>query len=482
MTNHFPTVIIGAGPTGLSAAYHTAGEYLLLDKNDRVGGACRSAQRDGFIFDYPGDITLTTEPYARQLTASLLDDNMHFQPRQAWIYSNAGYSPYPFRANTHDLPEEVARECMLGLLEAHQRWPDGARGAANLEEFIYRHLGAGIAKQFMIPYNSKVWTVPLTMMTHDWTGSPMPISEFEYVIDGALGMDHEEHMGLRPTSRFFYPLRGGMQALMDAFLPQIREPRVNSRVTNIDVARRAVTVNGQEEVGYDRLITTIPLPELAKLVPEMPRNVREAIGGLINVPVYCIHLGVDRPKITDKHWIYYPESEFVMQRIFVQSNASPFTRPEGTSSLTLEISYSPYKPVSPDGLIERGIADTIKAGLLKPEDRILVAELRSRDYAYVVYTHERPRQVALALDWLHQHDIYPAGRFATWEYLNFEGTLLAGKTVAAQANATARTPVGRMTVPTVPVVPNRQPPGSVRGTDGPTSDQRGAPDADHLHR
>ena len=39
------TVILGAGPAGLSAAYHLKGESLLIEKEDRVGGLARSKDR-----------------------------------------------------------------------------------------------------------------------------------------------------------------------------------------------------------------------------------------------------------------------------------------------------------------------------------------------------------------------------------------------------------------------------------------------------
>jgi UDP-galactopyranose mutase len=439
--DYYPVVIIGAGPTGLSAAYHLREDALLLDKNDKIGGTCRSEERDGFIFDYAGHIIFTRDPYAQELTAHLMGDNYHAQPRQAWVYSQGTFTPYPFQANTYGLPIDVVKDCVLELIEAQREWPDGGRDAANFEEFIYRHWGAGIARHFMIPYNRKLWTVPLTTMTHDWMGGRVPMPSLEQVLDGAL---RQGSMDLGPNSRFFYPLHGGIQAFMNAFLPGIGDVRVNSRVTNIDVQRRSVTINGAHEVGYDRLITTMPLPELAKVVPAMPPAVREAIAGLVNVPIYCVNLGIDRPDVTNKHWIYYPEHEFIMQRIFVQGNASPYVCPPGTSSLTLEISHSPHKPVSRDGLIERGIQDTIKAGLITPQDKILVADVLELEYAYVVYTHDRPRQVAQALDWLRQHHIYSAGRFGAWEYLNSDGALLAGKAVAetvARPPQTLRHPV-----------------------------------------
>jgi len=445
----FSTLIVGAGPTGLSAAYHTAGDSLLVDKNTKVGGTCRSEERDGFIFDYAGHIIFTRDPYAQKLTAALLGDNIHFQQREAYVYCKQAYTPYPFQPNSDDLPAGVARECMLGLMDAQGHWPEGGCNAANFEEFIYRHWGEGIAQHFMIPYNQKLWTVPLTDMSHGSMGGRVPLPALDQVLDGALSAASKD---MSPNARFFYPLYGGIQAFMDAFLPGVRNVRVDSRVTKIDTARRSITINGSEEVGYERLINTMPLPELAKVIPNMPKAVREAIAGLVNVPIYCVNLGIDRPDVTDKHWIYYPEHEFVMQRIFVQGNASPYVAPEGTSSLTLEISYSPYKPISREGLIERGIADTIKAGLLTPQDEILVANVLPLDYAYVMYTPDRSRRVAQALDWLRQHDIYSAGRFGAWESLNSDGALLAGKQVAETVAAAPLTSVGIATVPARPAL------------------------------
>ncbi|HEX8218945.1 MAG TPA: FAD-dependent oxidoreductase, partial [Chloroflexia bacterium] len=50
------TVIVGAGPTGLSAAYHLGKNAVLVEQNDTVGGWCRSIEEGGFTFDMAGHI------------------------------------------------------------------------------------------------------------------------------------------------------------------------------------------------------------------------------------------------------------------------------------------------------------------------------------------------------------------------------------------------------------------------------------------
>ena len=457
--DHFAQVVIGAGPTGLSAAYHLGGDTLLLDKNDKVGGTCRSEEENGFIFDYAGHIIFTKDPYAADLTLRLLGDNIHWQNREAWVYSYGTYTLYPFQANTYGLPVEVAKECILGLVEAQRQWPEGGHDASNFHEFMHRHWGEGICKHFMETYNQKLWTVPLTSMSHDWLGGRVPMPALAEVIDGAL---RQGTKAMGPNARFGYPLRGGFQSFMNAFLPGVPHMRVNTAVTMVDVRRRRLVLDHTEEIGYDHLIATMPLPELVKLIPDAPRAVVEAARGLVNVPVYCVNLGVDRPDVTDKHWIYYPETDYIFQRIFVQGNASPFVKPEGTSSLTLEISRSPYKPVDRAGLLERGIADTIKTGMITSADTILVANVLDLQYAYVVYTPDRKQRVETVRHWLRERDIHLAGRFAEWEYYNSDGALLAGRRAAQEVQGTALTPDAAVhAVPAMPAAPPERAPREV---------------------
>src|SRR5205814_1106052 len=67
-----PVVVIGAGPTGLSAAYHLGPNSLLLERNGRVGGWCRSIQKDGFTFDFAGHIMFSNDPYVHEMYELLL--------------------------------------------------------------------------------------------------------------------------------------------------------------------------------------------------------------------------------------------------------------------------------------------------------------------------------------------------------------------------------------------------------------------------
>lgn len=469
------TVVIGAGPTGLSAAYHLQDGVVLLDKNASVGGWCRSVRDHGFTFDHAGHIMFSNDPYVLKLYQLLLGDNLHWQDREAWIYSKHVYTRYPFQGALYGLPPKVVTECIVGAIEARFGSVDGTpapaacavkpledccadgsadvanatamaprkRESRNFEEFIYKVWGKGIAKHFAIPYNRKLWTLPLTEMETSWLGGRVPLPDLEQIIEGALE-PVAKPMG--PNARFGYPLKGGFQALMAGFLPHIKgKLELKAEAAKLLPREHVLVMADGSRYRYEHLISTMPLPELVRLAgAEAPPEVRAAARGLRHLSVRCVNLGIAREKLTDKHWIYYPE-DTIFHRIFVQGNASPHCNPPGGFGITCEISYSPWKPLPLDGnaLIERCIQDCIKVTMLKPEDRIMTANMVDMPYAYVVYDHARAANVAMVKDWLARYDIILAGRYSEWEYYNSDHAFIAGKkaaeTVLAQRANRAKT-------------------------------------------
>jgi UDP-galactopyranose mutase len=472
-----PVVVVGAGPTGLSAAYHLGSDALLLERNGGIGGWCRSLQVNGFTFDYAGHIMFSNDPYVHEMYELLLGDNVHWQDREAWIFSKGVHTRYPFQGALHGLPPNVIKECLVGAIEARfgplkgikaERRPatngngnghackaerindccadgilestaglgspyevgPGTPPPRNFEEFIYKVWGAGIARHFAIPYNRKLWAVPLTDMETSWLGGRVPLPDLEEMIEGAL-QPVPKPMG--PNARFGYPLRGGFQALMDGFLPHLGGPLwLNTAVASVSPLRHTVTLTDGTVLPYEHLISTMPLPVLVhSMHGEAPEEVRRAAAGLRHVSVRCVHLGVGRERLTEKHWIYYPE-DTVFHRIFVQGNASPHCNPPGGFGLTCEITYAPHKPLPCDGadLIRRCIEDCHRVGLFTPDDPIWAATQCDLPYAYVVYDHGRASQVALIREWLAEQDIVLAGRYSEWEYYNSDHAFLAGKRAA----------------------------------------------------
>ena len=325
--------------------------------------------------------------------------------------------------------------CADGTVEVSKADASAPGELKNFEQFIYKVWGAGIAKHFAIPYNKKLWTVPLSEMETSWLGGRVPLPDLAEIIEGAL-----EPVGkpMGPNARFGYPLKGGFQALVSGFLPHIRgKVELNADVVQLLPQEHLIALADGRRFHYDDLISTMPLPELIKLIgAAAPAHVQTAAKGLKHVSIRCVNIGVARENLTDKHWIYYPEDS-IFHRIFVQGNASPECNAPGGFGFTCEISYSPWKPLPIDGdaLIAQCLADCIKVGMIREDDTILAANLIDMPYAYVVYDHARAENVEAIKTWLAEYDIHLSGRYSEWEYYNSDHAFLAGKKAAEKVAA-----------------------------------------------
>jgi UDP-galactopyranose mutase len=123
--------ILGAGLAGLSAAHNLKENYIVLEKDAKVGGLCKSVSVDGYVFDYAPHILFTRDEYIRTLFEELLEGNLLKHNREAFIYLQGVFARYPFEVNLHNLPEDVIQECIDGVVNKEDI------DAKNFEEWIY---------------------------------------------------------------------------------------------------------------------------------------------------------------------------------------------------------------------------------------------------------------------------------------------------------------------------------------------------------
>ena len=460
-------LIVGGGPAGLSAGLHLEDpDFLLAEQNARTGGLCRSILRDGFTFDRAGHIFFTSDPYVDALFRDVLKDNFHEQQRESWVHLYDAYQRYPFQGNLHGLPPAVVKECLLGVIEAsrhaapsadpaHGNGHGNGHGAdpgarPNFQEWCYRTFGAGITEHFMIPYNRKVWGIDPQRMSSDWIAGRVLTPSLDQVIEGALQPGRAD---LGPNARFGYPLRGGCERFVSGLAGRVgaRGGRIATGRTlvKLDPRRRRATfrVEGPAEAGarletiaYETLYPSIPLPDLVAAIDGAPEAVRRAAASLPSTAVVCVNLGIAREKVTEKHWIYYPEGQdkFIFQRIFVQSNASPHAAPPGHSALIFEISHSRFKPLPVRG--KRALIDACVAGLQRTDlwregDEVSFEQVIGMPHAYIPFTPERQGHLDVINAYLYALGVYPIGRFGEWKYVNQDGAILSGKRMVESVRA-----------------------------------------------
>ena len=420
--------IVGAGLSGLSAAYHLKEDYTLLEKENNVGGLCRSTKINGYIFDYAPHILFTRDQYTRELFHKLLAGNLHVQNRRAYIYMQNTYVRYPFEANLYPLPEKTKKECIEGVIDKPSLQPE------NFYDWIQTTMGPGIAEHYMVPYNEKIWKYPLEKMNTEWIEGRVPSPSIEEIKKGA---EKPQPMEYGPNAEFWYPEKGGIQALPESLAENIPVKLGAEAIwfnpSSSGVETQYVKDGVEKIIESEKVLSSIPLPEIIKYMDGIPDAVQEAAQKLVYNSLICVMIGVKRPNVTDKHWIYYPEAEFIFNRISFPMNFSTNTTPEDRSSILVEVTYR-NQLMDLEKTKKRVLRDLMKTGLMNKEDKIEVCEAKDFKYAYVIYDLKHGKIVKIIHDYLLEHNIIPIGRFGEWEYYNMDKAILSGKKSVERIN------------------------------------------------
>jgi protoporphyrinogen oxidase len=410
-------IILGGGVAGLAASLESGAD--VYESGDSLGGVAASRVVDGFTFDYGIHVLQTRSARVLDMLRSLGVD-LRSRHRNAMIYSHRTYTPYPFQVNTAGLPVGLRVRC---LWEFFRR--DSRGKPANYQEWIYRTMGRGYGDTFLVPYSEKFWTVHPREMTYDWTNRRIPSASPWQMILGAV-VSRQTKIGSNAV--FQYPGHGsGFGAIPERMGRALPNVHLNHRATRIDVGRRRVEFNdGRAVVGYDTIVSTIPLPELIRLIPDAPADVREAAGRLRHNSILVVNLGVARAGLSDLHWVHFPEKDVCFFRISFPHNLGPGMVPEGMSSVAAEVSYSDWEPVDKGAVADRVVADLVRVGILRADDRISVKDVMDVKYGYVIYDQYRRRSVATVRRWLESAGIHTTGRYGLWAYLWSHESIQAG--------------------------------------------------------
>jgi protoporphyrinogen oxidase len=421
--------ILGGGLTGLSASLYLgrAGvSHRAFERQALAGGHAVTVEEQGFRFDRTGHLLHLRDPEMRALAGELLPDSSYRKiRRQSAVYSHGVYTRYPFQANTFGLPPQVAYECLSGFIAAH--FNTEPREPKSFEEFCQKHFGPGISKHFMLPYNARLWGVAPSEVTHEWCQRFVPLPQLEDVLRGAVGAPGPE---LGYNASFLYPELG--MGTFAAALAQKTSIELSRAPRSIDLERR-VLVFDDEEVPFDVLVSTIPLPALLKLLPALPADVAAAATRLRSTRLHYFDLGLRVPNPNPYHWIYVPEDKYPFYRVGCYSHFSDKLAPPGKSSLYVELVER--RAPSPERILPVVVQALRELGLLRSEQDIELWRLRTLDPAYVIYDHHYRAALDVIEPYLAERRIISTGRYGAWNYSSMEDALLMGRDAARRAEA-----------------------------------------------
>ena len=95
------------------------GNWRLFDAEDQPGGLAKSyVDERGFTWDIGGHVLFSHYEYFDNLMDTLLKDSWFFHNRQAWIWMNERFIPYPLQNNIRHLPKTMLIDCLKGIIRA----------------------------------------------------------------------------------------------------------------------------------------------------------------------------------------------------------------------------------------------------------------------------------------------------------------------------------------------------------------------------
>jgi protoporphyrinogen oxidase len=332
--------ILGAGPMGLAVAYELLKKGWAVDlyeRDDRIGGMSASTELDGLKIErYYHFICApdeTTFDYLREF-------GIHEKLR--WVETRMGFY---FRGKLYDWGNPIALLKFPGLdLVTKFRY--------GLHVFLTKGISDWRALD----------KVPCTDWLKKWVGergydvlwrSLFELKFFEYKdsLSAAWLGTRIKRVALSRKSIFQEKLgylEGGSDTLLDAIEARIRAlgGRILLRqgAEKVEIAGgrvRGIRVGGELK-PYDTVVSTIPLPYLVKLAPDLPEDERAKVAAIVNIGVVCAVFKLKRP-VTHNFWTNINDPDIKIPGLIEYSNLNPLPCTVVYAPFYMPVTHAKYK-------------------------------------------------------------------------------------------------------------------------------------------
>ncbi|HEY49372.1 MAG TPA: NAD(P)-binding protein [Dehalococcoidia bacterium] len=431
--------ILGAGIAGLSIACELSenGRVLtVVEKSPFVGGIARSVEKDGFIFDLGGHRIYSDKKWVIEKVKNILGGDLDLVSRKSRIRLGERFIDYP--------PKPLSVLSSFGLWEGTNilasyissavKTKVNAQKGDSFEQWVVSRFGTKMYEIFFKPYTEKVCGLPCSEISADWGVKRVGVESLLQAFRKALFQAN----GLSRTyaAQFYYPRKGiGTIAATMADKVNKGDNRIllGWEVKEVRWQQKAIEslliANGdkQEELVADRFISTIPLTLLVSLMrPALPPDILEAALKLQYRALVCILLIVDKERITDDHWIYFPDKDIVFARAHEPRNWSEELVRDGRTSLCVEIlcSKDDQTWLATDEIItEKVVADLSNLGILN-SDEVMGSFVERIPYAYPLLKLGYQDHLAELMGCFSQiENLHLIGRTGTFKYWGMDDVI-----------------------------------------------------------
>jgi len=425
-------VVLGTGMAGFGAAYRLHAEGItpvMYDKNSYHGGHTASFRfESGFLFDLGPHISFSKDPRIQELLAESVDQQFETIQISLNNYWRGYWPKHPVQLHLHGLPEDTIIKVINDFVESRQA-PE--QPIKNYADWLLASFGRTFAEQFPMQYTRKYHLTPAENMSTDWLGPRIYRPSLEEVLRGAIS---PAAPNVHYITHFRYPKEGGFVNYLKKFVP-LGNLNLNHEVVSIDPKAREVRFSNGHVTNYDGLVSSVPLPELIRMIKGAPQDVVDASQLLACSTCVLVNIGVNREDISNAHMTYFYDEDICFTRLGFPHMLTSRNAPPGTGNIQAEIYFSQkYKPLtgSPDDWIEPVIRDLRKCGLLRENDQILFRNAMMLKYANVIFDLDRASALKTVHAYLDDLGIGYCGRYGDWGYMWTDESFKSGEQAAGR--------------------------------------------------
>lgn len=414
------TIILGAGLSGLGAARVLPGARI-FEASDHPGGHAWSHNLEGVHFDQGAHICHSKD---QSWIKMISDAAMSTETIEASSVSNfwkGQWIGYPVQNNLVDLKPEMTSRALKDIFQAQSTQHPNV---SNYKEWCLAQYGPFLSDTFYRAYTNKYWRVPMEDLGTDWLGGRLLPSQAERIIDGALGTPQESQAVF---AKFLYPSKGGFFSFFRTLYDGLGIS-YGAKASEISLSKMRVSFTDGRSEPFENLVSSIPLPDLIKMIPEAPSHVRDAAAQLRHLQMLCVNILVNKSDISPHHWFYIYDEDVDVARVKVMSNVAPAAIPEGCTALQCEIFRRMDEPMDVDALADKALEDMGRILGFHPRNDVRNFAKVYCSHSYVISDLRREKAVSTITFWLEQHRISPIGLYGQWRFIWSDAAYLSGAT------------------------------------------------------
>lgn len=399
-------LIIGAGISGLSYAAATQNDYIILEKENEIGGYCKTIYSGDYVWDYSGHFFHFQREYIKNYVMSRLSEEEMLKVHKfTQIYYKGLHVDFPFQMNIHQLDKEEFIDCLYDLFSI-----DNNAEITSFKSMLYAKFGKSISEKFLIPYNEKLYATDLDKLDTDAMGRFFPYADKEQIIKNFRHSNNQSY-----NAFFLYPKKGVIK-VVESVASHVDKSKIcfNEWLVSVDLNHKTAVTN-KRVIPFDNLISTAPFP---KLMDMCGIEYDKSIYSWNKVLVF--NLGFDKkgPE-TKNNWIYFPDRELVFYRVGFYDNIIG----QDKMSLYVEIGFNHKEQnIDIDQLLERTLSDLKRAGIMT-DQQLVAAHHVIMDPAYVHITRQSEEDKLRKKEYLAQSNVYSIGRYGSWTYCSLEDNI-----------------------------------------------------------